>query len=322
MYFCFYVSQYFKFVYLFFRNNDGKGKEDFPELYGLNGSSESVADSTNYYGYSNFSGYSGYTGQSASSNLQISTVHYYQQQQQQQQQHQAHSYQISSYNSTLNSMANSPQQQQRSVNSQQPSAIINGYQPEPAQQIHAVYENNDNNNQPQPVSHYTEIKNETKIKSEQPIVKRRNSGSERKRKAPISTLNLSEISNKKNSLSPVNSNSNLPPPRRSPRIAKLANLAMSAPKTKDVINDLANLVDNQGSAFNFSSNNNNGLLSARLSTQTPRIEKELKEFRKIEQSLRTDTDQTGLTPFLQEGPMTRSARRRKEEKIIFDFEKI
>jgi hypothetical protein len=290
--------------------NDGHGKEDFPELYGANGA-QSSTDTSNYYGYQNLTSYQ---YQSGNPNLQISTVSYNYQQQQQQQA--SYSNQpISSYNSTINSMTNSPQQQQQNQQNQQnqqPSAIVNGYLPEPQQQIHQVYDNTspgENNMQPQ--QHYTE--NNNKSEAQQPnILKRRNSQTGKK-KAPISDLNLTGISNKKNSLSP---NSNLPPPRRSPRIAKqsqLQNLAISGPKTKDVID----ILDSNGAFFPSNTSNNNSLLSAKL-TQTPKIEKEMKERMKIEQHLRTDAE-PGLTPLLNnfEGPMTRSARKRKELAVFF-----
>jgi len=309
-------------------DNDAVGKEDFPELYGQNGA-QTVTDTPNYYTYSNMAAYNS-AYQSGNPNLQISTVSYnYQQQQQQlveQQQHQQQqvSYQnpISSFNSTLNSMTNSPQQQQQQAH--QPSAIVNGYQvnPEPSQQIYQVYDNPSHN--PSPGEINTPQENNNKSEQQQPnIIKRRNSTSNGKRKgAPISDLNLSEISNKKNSLSPTarNSSNNLPPPRRSPRIAKIQNLALQAPKTKDVI-DLLDQVDASGT-FNFSTNtsNNNSLLSAKLNT--PKIEKVMKDIKGIEQSLKSKAD-PGLTPYFGssfDGPMTRSAKKRKEQSVFFaDF---
>jgi len=145
--------------------------------------------------------------------------------------------------------------------------------------------------------------NNNKFEPKQPIIKRRNSNTIKRKSAQITGLNLSNISNIKSDSSP-NKPPLLPQPRRSPRnhIFKQSGIpsAFAAPKTKDVINDLLG----GGDTFNF-----NPLNATQLLETPTRIEKEVGM---IEQSLRNTT--TGFTPFMPvDGPVTRSAKKKRGE---------
>lgn len=136
--------------------------------------------------------------------------------------------------------------------------------------------------------------------SENNIIQRRNSSSsKRKFQGQLNNLDLSGISNKQPATNREIKFNSLPVPRRSPRIKKLKESMTPAPKTKDIINELAGYGTGD-SAFNFSD------------MMTPSI---------VEKELRNDSGQTGFTPLLgsfkNDGPLTRSAKRLRDSNNFF-----